>query len=131
MTLTKGEYDAARRDTPAVNGTAPAAKTVTKNVTVSSARTCEVCGTSLRPTQKRVCSPRCAARLGGAVAKAKASQRGSSGPGTSRSRREHRVHESQVRDDDVPADGLLALIATLPDEVVALELVGGWRCIRT
>jgi hypothetical protein len=129
QTLTKTQYEELRS-----NGTAPTA-TAAAVQEPPSVRRCEVCSTPLRPTQKRVCSPRCAARLGGAVAKAKASQRGGTGTKTKTEHRpmlrspprEHGVHP----EPGVHADGLLALIATLPDEVVALELVGGWRCVRT
>lgn len=111
---------------PATNGTAPGAR-----APGPPERKCEVCGGRLKATQKRACSRQCTARLGGAATRGMAK-------GKPQARRKPVATASRERDDLLPnvtapahSDGLVVLLASLPDAVVALELAGGWRCVRT
>jgi hypothetical protein len=74
-------------------------------------RPCANCGQPLQKRQDRYCSRRCAAVAGGvAFARQKQAPPAPSQP---------------------PAVSPLAFVAQLPPEVVAIELVGGWRLSRS
>jgi hypothetical protein len=115
-TLTKAEYEHFRGDASEPNGSVPT-------------RHCEVCSAPLKATQKHVCSPPCAGRLrvqrlGGTATKgkkkARTTDRVSSGDKESAAPVTPAVHP----------DGLLVLLASLPDDVVGIDLAGGWRVVR-